>query len=195
MIIEMSELFRLEIVQQSNDKRKIRFNDPHEVKMWAKYFNVTPTELLTAFGFYLLRLLKMRVQHSVETQTIDGMKMAYIYRRLSKHYKKKQPKNTDKFWIDTEFLIRSVRVWRDPQYKTKVYFGIPKSIKHPESKLPAYVLFKFLEFGTKRNGKQIIPPRPLIYPHMRFLLARKADYWVYFIKLLIDGKIYFKGSR
>lgn len=193
MIICMDELFRIEVVQQSNDKNKVRFNDPLEVRFWAKKFNIRPSDLLVAFGYYMLQVLRMRVQHSVQTQTLNGYRMAVLYRRLSKKYRKKQPKNTDKFWVDTDFLIKSIRVWRDPVYKTKVYFGIPKSILHPESKTPVYKLFKFLEFGTKRKGKQIIPPRPLIYPHLKFILVNKSSYWAYFIKLLMEKKITLKA--
>lgn len=192
----MNELFRLEIVQKSQDPKKIRFQDPHEVKFWATYFGLKyPSDLLVAFGYYMLQVLKLRVQHSVETQTIDGRRMSLLYKQLSKKYKKKNPRSTDKFWIDTEFLINSIRVWRDPARVSKVYFGIPKNILHPESKVEAYKIYKYLEFGTKKHGKQIIPPRPLIYPHLRFIIANKGDYWIYFIKLLMDKKITLKAFR
>lgn len=194
MIIAMDELFRLEIVQKSKDPQKVRFSDPHEVAFWAQYFGLKyPSDLLVAFGYYMLRVLRLRVQHSVETQTLNGYRMSILYRQLSRKYRKKNPKNTDKFWLDTEFLIDSIRVWRDPTRITKVYFGIPKNIIHPESKVEARLIFRWLEFGTKKNGRQIIPPRPLIYPHLKFVLAHKTDYWVYFIKLLIDKKITLKA--
>lgn len=192
MIVCLTDVFRVEIVQQSKDPKKVRFSDPNEVRMWAKYFGVAPSDLLVAFGFYIMRVLKARVQHSVETQTIDGMRMSRLYKRISSK-KRGKPQNKDKFWIDTDFLIKSMRVWRDTRNKTKVYIGIPKNIKHPSSGEKAYKIFRWLEFGTKRGGKQIIPPRPLIYPHFAYILHRKSDYWVYFIKLLIDGKITFKG--
>lgn len=190
----MDELFRVEVVQQSKDPKKVRFNDPLEVRFWAKKFNIRPSDLLVAFGYYMLQVLRMRVQHSVQTQTINGARMSILYRRLSKKYRKKQPKNTDKFWVDTDSLIKSIRVWRDSTYKTKVYFGIPKSLKHPEPPhVEMFKIFKWLEFGTKRDGKQIIPPRPLIYPHLRFILVNKDSYWAYFIKLLIEKKITLKA--
>lgn len=194
MIIEMDRLFRLEIVQKSQDPEKIKFNDPNEVKFWATYFGLKhPSDLLVAFGYYMLRIVKMRVQHSVQTQTINGYSMRSLYRQLSKKYRKKIKQNANKFWIDTHFLIDSLRVWRDPARKTKVYFGIPKNILHPESKVEAYKIFKWLEFGTRKHGKQIIPPRPLIYPHLKFVLVNKETYWLYFIKLLAEKKISIKA--
>lgn len=193
MIVNVSEIFRFEMWQQSTNKDKQAFDDPYEVRKWAKYFNINPpSNLLVAYCFYLLECLKKRVEHSVQTQRIDGIKMQSIYKQLSPNYKKINKNNKGKFWIDTEFLISSIKIWQDS--KRKVYFGIPQSIKHKSSGVPAYLIFRWLEFGTKNSlGKYIIPPRPLIYPHLSFILQHNSDYWARFIILIMQGKIELKG--
>lgn len=187
MVVEMDRMFKLHIVKKSDDPSKLKPLDPYELKQWSEVFGVYPSDMLISFCFYLMRVLKMRVQHSVETQTINGQSMKKLYTHLSLKYKKINPEKTGRFWEDTEFLISSIKVWQTSS--RKVMFGIPKHILHPTSKIPAYKLFRYLEFGTKRNGKQIIPPRPLIYPHFKFILDNILQYWCYFIKLLNDKKI------
>lgn len=173
----MEEVFRL----------RSKAPDPLSLKTWAVYMNTQPEKLLAAYSFYLLQIVKKRVAFSVETQTIDGRAMRSIFKELNPNYKKKNIKNKDKFWYDTQFLIDSLKVWR---YNGVIYLGIPKYIKHPDSGTPAYKIFRYLEFGTKdRTGKQIIPARPLIYPCLRFVINRNKDYWYYFLNLVINGKI------
>lgn len=187
MIIEMDKLFKVHIVKKSDDPSKLKPLDPYELYQWSKMFGVNPSDMLISFCFYLMRVLKLRVQHSVETQTINGQSMKKLYTHLSLKYKKINPKKTGRFWEDTEFLIGSIKVWQTST--RRVMFGIPRNIYHPTSRVPAYKLFHYLEFGTRRNGKQIIPPRPLIYPHLKFILDNIQSYWLMFINLLKSRKI------
>ena len=186
MIVEMDKVFKLHIVIKSDDSNKVTFQDPYEVRIWSDYFGVRPKDLLAAFCFYILRVLKLRVQHSIETQTINGRTMKSLYTELSLKYKKQNPKNIGRFWKDTEFLMNNIKVWHTDTGRTM--FGIPKNIRHP-SGVEAYKLFYWLEFGTKRKGKQIIPPRPLIIPHFRFIIQNISEYWKSFIQLLLSGKL------
>lgn len=189
----MDKIFRLRVAINPKNNKTIKLSDPNEVYIWADYFGMQPKELLASFTFYMMRVLKLRVHHSIETQTIDGRGMRVFYKELSLKTKKKNPKNEGRYWKDTEFIMNSMQVWLSP--RNEVMFGIPKHILHPESKTPAYLIFLFLEKGTKKNGKQIIPPRPLIIPHLQFILKRIDDYWVYFINLVLSKKIEIKNNR
>lgn len=183
----MNGVFRYRLHVQSIYPERQTYKDPYQVRRWARYFNMNPSDLIASFCFYLLEVLKKRIAFSVETQTIDGRSMKSIFKELNPHYKKQNPKNKDKFWYDTEFLIRSLRVWA---YNNEIFLGIPKHIKHPTSGTPAYLIFQWLEFGTKtKTGKRAIPPRPIIMPHLRFILKRTDVYFIYFIKLCMEKQI------
>lgn len=188
MRIMMDGLFKVNISSPTLSK------DPYQAQRWARYFNLSTRDLIASYSFYLLEVLKKRVAHSVETQTIDGESMRSVFQQLNPHYKKKNKANKDKFWYDTEFLISSMRVWQDDS--NRINLGIPKHIKHPTSKTPAYLIFKYLEFGTKtKTGDTAIPPRPIISPHLRFMLKNTESYFLYFIQLCINGTIKLKSTR
>lgn len=193
MIINMWGLFNYDIVHKPDPKNK----DPYSVRSWARYFRITTHDLIASYSFYLLQVLKKRVAFSVETQTMDGVSMKSIFKQLNPNYKKRNQKNKDKFWYDTEFLISSMRVWQSTYNgKQRINLGIPKDIKHPTSGTPAFLIFKYLEFGTRtKSGKRAIPPRPIITPHLRFILKNTDTYFFYFIKLCVDGKIKLKKSH
>ena len=147
------------------------------------YIKITPywkgepptLETQTRFAFYILQCLKSRIQNSVETQQVGNRSMRSLYAQLSDNYKKRKlNRNKDKFWKDTEFLIDSLRVWQTNQ--REVNLGIPENIAHPKSPhTPAYMIFQWLEFGTGS-----IPARPLIMPHLRFILNNIYDYWLHY---------------
>lgn len=180
MILSMDGIFKISLVKDASVyKNRIGFEDPHEVERTAKEAGITPEMLLIQFSFYLLHILRLRVMNSIETQTINGMSMRMLYRRLSLKYKKQEPKNTGRFWKDTEFLMNSIKVFKQDGH---IKFGIPRQIKHPTNGTPAYLIFRYLEGGTRnKQGKVIIPPRPLILPHLKFMVANIIVYYNYFV--------------
>lgn len=200
MLIVMDDVFRLSFTQTSKfpNTRRLRFgrnkdlnhrkfHDPYQLHLWAERFNMSSNDLLASFSFYLLRVLRLRVQHSIQTQSISGISMKSLYDALSIKYKKKRIENKNKFWIDTGCLMDSITVWRDSNGKTN--FGIPRNLMHESGDVEMYKIFHWLEFGTKKNGKQIIPPRPLITPHWRFIMKNIPAFWNQFLKLVTTRKI------
>ena len=191
MRICMSEVFEVKIIKGTETKQTkhkvptITFTDRNEVNHWADYFGTTPQYLMISFSFYILQVLKMRVKFCVQTQKLLGVDMNRLYQQLSKDYQRqKVKKNRNKFWRNTSFLVNYMRVWYD---KHKVWFGIPENLYHPNTHTKAYKIFEYLEFGTR-----YIPPRPLIYPNLHFIIQNINHYWQRYLSLVNADKISIK---
>lgn len=175
MVICMNDVFKQELSTSKIDNLSL--------KRKAKELNLSESRLLAEFSFYLLYVLRLRVKHSIETQTIDGMSMRSLYKQLSPTYKKFNKNNAGRFWKDTEWLMDNMQVWFN-RITGNVHLGIPENIKHPNSNTKAQDIFKYLEFGTKdKSGKVKIPARPLIYPHLTFMLNNINTYFSKYLEL------------
>lgn len=182
----MFKVFRLKIQQTTkiHADDRIVFSDPYEIRKWAGTFGLTNKELVANFSWYFLRVLRLRVQSSVDTQSIGSRSMSSLYKPLSKNYKKKNKMSEGMFWRDWGTLIDSMTVWEEGGV---IYLGIPLDKKLSDGRTPVHMLYRWLEFGTKT-----IPARPLIHPHLRFIMANIKDYFSHFTNLVLSGKIRLK---
>ena len=146
----------------------------------AKLYHVDPEAVTVAFGRYLVEVIRERVRWSVQTQTVGHRAMKAIYKPLSESYKKRKvPANRDKFWVNTDFLIRHLRVWK---HSGQIYLGYPKHVMHPETKdrkkpVWAALIMMWLEHGTSRT-----PARPLFTPVVDLISKNIGSYFEHFFR-------------
>lgn len=184
----MYKVFRLGVYQRTTKTSNVvTFDDPYEVRKWAKTLGVSSKDLIFSYSVYLLQVLRLRVQESVKKQKIGRKSMKSLYKPLSKNYRKKNKDSVGKFWIDTGELIMSMKVWSAGENSIKL--GIPLYHKLPKSDTPTHMLYNYLEFGTDR-----IPARPLIHPNLQFLLKNTKVYFTHFLDLVVKGKIVIRRS-
>lgn len=131
------------------------------------------------FTRYMAIIIVNRIKHSVQTQTVGGKSMKSKYKPLSKSYNKSKPKRTQgKFWINSDYLIKNIKVFKRG---SSWNIGYPKIIRHPSGKdVPAHDILVFLEKGTK-NG---VPARPLITPTLKIVAKNLDGYFWHWVKLM-----------
>lgn len=138
---------------------------------------ITSQGLQQDFAKYLAIILQQRVQRSVDTQAIGRRPMRSLYKPLSSKYRaRKIPLNRDKFWINTDYLIKNLSVWRRGGI---INVGYRPRQLHPESKTPLSDIIKYLEEGTETG----IPPRPLFTPHAIFIRKNISRYFDAYLRL------------
>lgn len=113
--------------------------------------------LENAFSMYVAYLIVKKVQGGVRLQQVNGQPMKSVYKPLSKAYNKSKPKATqDKFWKNSDYLIKHLKIWRN---RASIFVGYPYSAKHPDNRSNLTNVMKYNEFGTK-----LIQARPLFKP-------------------------------
>lgn len=104
--------------------------------------------LENAFSMYLAYLIVKRVQEAVKLQQLNGVPMKTLYKPLSNSYNKSKPKQTqDKFWKNSDYLIKNLKIWRN---RASIYLGYHYSAKHPSNGANITDVMKYNEFGTKK---------------------------------------------
>lgn len=150
-----------------------------EIAHLMELLDCSQISVVAAFAMYLAELLRQKVKHCVKTQMIAGVPMKTVYKELSEQWKKrKNPRHKDDFWVNTEFLIRSLRIWRKG---SDIYMGHPPTVLHPESKkagqrVSAAHIMLWLERGTNDG----IPARPLFTPIVKSISRNIDGYWRHF---------------
>lgn len=150
----------------------------------ASVFSVPLDSVVLAFARYLAAVLRERVQWAVKTQMVNSKPMKAIYKPLNPRYQRtKVPRNRDRFWINTDFLIKSLRVWK---YSGEVYLGYPATVLHAAKRtVYAADIMGWVEGGTKNaDGSERMPSRPLFRPIVGFLSKNIKSYWIHFSRRL-----------
>lgn len=162
----------------------------------AKVFGVDPDAIMFGFGRYLVEVIREKVRWAVQTQTVAGRPMKAIYKPLSERYKnRKVPVNRDKFWVNTDFLISNLRVWR---YRGQLYLGYPKHVVHPETKdrkkpVWAALIMMWLEHGAPGAN---VPARPLFSPIVGQISKNIGQYFDHFYRGVVSrNPVYLKFIR
>lgn len=135
-------------------------------------------DVVAYFSLYLANLIKQRIKNSIRFQKVNGIPMRKLYEPLSETYNKGKPSNTrNKFYRNTDWLYHNIKVYK---YRGQYWIGFNKFQKHGNSNTPAQDVLAWNEMGTK-----FIPARPLIRPHLRFIMQNLTQYWETFSKLLL----------
>jgi len=156
----------------------------------AREYGVTPERVMKEFTLFLAVLIRRHIQNAVKTQKIAGRKMKYAYKPLSSRYNQTKPdKYKDKFWINSDFLIKNLKVWQ--LKKGDVYIGYRNNAVHKgtpyksgQKRVKASDLMVYLERGTKK-----IPPRPLFTVIIRNIAKNIFFYLEMFVKNVRKGNI------
>lgn len=70
--------------------------------------------------------------------------------------------------------------------KSSRCIGFDNRKRHHPSGIPLLKLARYLEYGTKRNDKLCIPPRPLFRSAYWYMKKHIRDYYIKFLRSLID---------
>jgi len=160
------------------------------LKELAEYYGLEEVEFRREFTLFLAYLVRRHIQNAVKTQKIGGVPMKLKYRPLNKKYNKSKPKSSqDKFWVNTDFLIKNLKVW---QLKNgDVYIGyrfnnVHKNFKKGKNgrRVKARDIMVWLEKGTKK-----IPPRPLFSVIVRNIAKNISFYLDMFHRNIQKGII------
>lgn len=169
-LINITKITKYSPLFKQTSKNKSRFLKLDEI---AYKYDIEVYELQKMFAIYLARIIAMRVQEAIKTQKINGKSMKSIYTPLSSSYKNtKVTKNKNKFWINTEFLVKNLKVYRAGRYGD-IYIGFPKNVKHPTNDTRVQDIMMYNE-----------AKRPLFKPILRFVSKRLDKYFNAFISNL-----------
>ena len=169
-IINITKITTYSPLFKQTSKNKNRFYKLDEI---ASEYDIEVFELQKMFAMYLARIVAIRVQEAIKTQKINGKSMNSAYAPLSSSYnKKKVAKNKDKFWINTEFVVKNLRVYRAGRYG-EIYIGFPQNVKHPSNNTKVQDILMY-------NEKK----RPLFKPTLQFVSKRLGGYFNAFLKTL-----------
>ncbi len=137
---------------------------------------ITPEYVQQDFALYLAGILKLRIKHSIDTQSLGKVSFKSIYKPLSKDYKAtKVRRNRDKFWVNTEHLVNNITVWRTGKI---VRIGFKGKAYYPGTRLRVLQVVMWMERGTKnKDGSEKMPPRPLFLPHARMMSKNVGAYF------------------
>jgi len=155
----------------------------------SEQLNIPYNELMRGFIMFLAELVKTKIQHSVQTQTIAGKPMRLIYPKLSPKYNASKPKSSQgKFWINSGFLIENLRIWQvkngnvfigyrgNAVHKGKPYMQGHKRVKASEVML-------YVERGTRK-----MPPRPLFTVIVKVIAKNISFYLDMYLKSIVEVK-------
>lgn len=176
MKINLTKLARYQPLSKSKKGQELLF-------ITANEFDTTPEYIMRLFVRYLGALIVHRIQQSVKTQTINGRPMKLLYKPLSEKYNNSKPaKFKDKFWINSDFLIKNLQMW---QLKSgDLYIGYRHNRIHPKSKTTVRDIMMFVERGTKN-----MPPRPLFTIIVRGIAKNITSHLERFIMGIQQGKV------
>jgi len=151
-----------------------------DISDMAYDLNVPQEKILYMFAKFLAETVKHRIKVSVDKQQVLGKPMKSVYKPLNNNYKKRKvPKNRNKFWVNTGFLVKNLKVY---QARGTLYVGYPKYVKHKSSNVNMQMLISFLEKGTKKQ-----PPRPLITPIVRSISKHIDELYDMFKRELVKN--------
>ena len=154
------------------------FRQNTRIKEFCDEVGLNKDDVTAYFSLYLANLLKQRIKNSIKFQKVNGIPMRRLYEQLSETYNKKKPiKNRNKFYRNTDWLFENIKVYK---YNKQYWVGFTKSQRHNGDKAYAQDVLAWNEDGTK-----FIPARPLIRPHMKFIMNNLTEYWETFTKLLL----------
>jgi len=172
-LININSVVTYNPLSKNTSKNRYRLD---KISDLANQENIDVDDLLKDFAIYLSNVIKLRLQNAVKKQKIGNKPMKNLYKPLSPSYaKRKTPKNKDKFWIDTGFIIKNLRVYRAGRYGD-IYIGFPRNVRHPKSKTRLYKIIMWLERGTKKQ-----PARPLIKPTVVLVSKNIAVYFNHYM--------------
>ena len=154
------------------------FRQTSRIKELCELTNLQRADIEAYFTLYLANLIKQRIKNSIRFQKVNGIPMRRLYEPLSETYNKNKPSNTrNKFYRNTDWLYNNIKVYR---YRGQYWIGFTKFQRHGDSNALAQDVLAWNEMGTK-----FIPARPLIRPHLRFIMQNLTSYWETFSKLLL----------
>lgn len=169
-LINITKITSYSPLFKKTTKNKNRFFKLDEI---AFEYDIEVYELQKMFAMYLAKIIAIRVQEAIKTQKINGKSMNFTYAPLSSSYKKKKVvKNRDKFWINTEFIVKNLRVYRAGRYGD-IYIGFPQNVKHPTNNTKVQDIMMYNE-----------AKRPLFKPTLQFVSKRLGGYFNAFLKNL-----------
>lgn len=153
------------------------FRQKTKIKDLCDELGINRERMEAYFALYLSNLIKARIKRSILIQKVNGKPMRLIYEPLSKEYqKRKTPENRNKFYLNTGWMYENIKVYR---YGGKYYIGFPKWQRHKYSKAKASDILSWNELGTSKA-----PARPIVEPHLRFVMKHLSEYWDNFEKLM-----------
>ena len=154
------------------------FKHTVRIKELCDITGLKQSDIEAYFTLYLANLIKQRIKNSIRFQKVNGIPMRKLYEPLSETYNKGKPSNTrNKFYRNTDWLYHNIKVYK---YRGQYWIGFTKFQKHGNDKALAQDILAWNEMGTK-----FIPARPLIRPHLRFIMQNLTAYWETFSKLLL----------
>lgn len=153
------------------------FRQKVRIKEYCEEIELNQKDVEAYFTLYLANVIRQRVKNSIRFQKVNGIPMRKLYEPLSETYNKTKPKaNQNKFYRNTDWLYNNIKVYR---YRGQYWIGFTKFQKHGNSNTLAQDVLAWNEEGTK-----YIPARPLIRPHLRFIMQNLTEYWYRFTYLL-----------
>lgn len=204
ILINVSKAIKYLPMSRNTNKNRQRYDILYDIAV-SNNTNIDKIEI--DFAIYLANILKLRVEHAIKTQKINGIpmsaiftkkgvntitelsskndkagtSMSKIYQKLSDSYNKsKNPINKDKFWTNTGELVKKLKVWKSSK---GVNVGFPPNARHTKSqysKSRAKLddIVKWMEYGTKK-----MPARPLFTAVVSHISKNIDVYFVHFIQL------------
>lgn len=149
-----------------------------EISSVSSLFEVDNDAVIYSFGRYLADIIRLRVKEAVATQMIAGVSMKKLYPPLSDSYKRRKVQaNRDRFWVNTDWLIKNLKVWK---YKREIFIGYPPGHVHAKGRAKASLVMMWVEQGTKK-----MPARALFGPVVKAVSKRIDDYWKYFYQRVV----------
>ena len=143
-------------------------------KGWNQ-FNRLPGKVESVYGKYVVG----QIIHNLAELFVDELKKYILsqpeaWPKLSKAYAEWKKVNDldSRTWIATESLLKRLTVKR---IRANSYFAGALDKKHPKSTLSYGEIAMVLEFGVKKSGGWLIPPRPVFKPVFNAFTTKYAS--------------------
>lgn len=149
------------------------------------------------FANWLVAEFIKRFKKSIRTQRLaKGVTMSSMYAPLSRDYRKHKKRAGLRigFWEATHQILRGIQARRVAADHWRI--GWDKRVRYRQAKgrgqlgastgVRVWLIVMWLEFGTKRNGEEYMPSRPLIRPIMANM--RKSISRLY-VQYLVERRI------
>lgn len=147
------------------------FNEYAEWRPGTKIAKKEHQKLLGQFAHYMAKVMAEEVRKAIITQKYAGTWAPLSVEYLD--FKKKHGLSL-KIWEATEFLRKNITAYRS---NDKYVVGVNKRIKYPGTKVPAWKVMFWMEFGTSK-----MPARPLFRPVATALRKNVRYHWIQFLK-------------